>query len=968
MSLTQVTGVPSSTNFSSNGKLIFYLPFDGSSNVDSVGGLIPVNPGQVFVIMRDVSTTPLTVTLTGTNITQTGNPLISVGSDFSLNFPGTVGNYITFADARFSASSWATIGFTLEAWVNYTSFTNVGGGFPVSFGTMSPTNSGITGPNWSFGVNTSGMLVFYYYTTTAQTVTASSGTLSVNTFYHICVQCDTTNIYLYVNGVRVANQAVVPTPQLTNGINFTIGQHLGNAGPNFYVGDLRLVYGAAVYSVTGFTKPTTLLQNYTAGGATTALNLRNPNESNIQNPTFNTVNPKIGTASMFFNNVIPSAFANSFILYNQSIDICVSGYTIALWANVYTLPSGVTQFIMSTRGNTQYQGQIRCYTYGTTPSVTYWNKGNGASASCDFAAIAPNTWHHFAVTIKPNGDISFYLDGTEGQAGQNCQPTAYTANGGYMYGLFLGSSAVNPPYFNAMNGEIDDVRVYNFALSKSQITDIYNTNFTTLKNPISATLTGTPILSQLSVAPVGAFSLRAVGGVTAKAVNVVRYPVVQWPPVAMTSNATVVSSQAYGNGTYTANASISYNSTWVIFDNNIYTYYENATAFPYNLGTGTYIGSNATTISSVSVPGEWFQLELPTSIILRSYTLVGRQDNAWWGDRNPTTFWIAGSNNLGGPWSNVDQQTNITPPQEGITINVPSTSNSLPYTYYRLVVNVIGNSNTGVIYRNLVNLASWNLFGDSPSYTTGSSDFYADRLGNLLTAPVTGIDLTSWLSGATGYVSTWYDQSGNGNNFNQSTQANRPQILKATKGSGYSLLCDGTSSYLTTPSSGFLDNTDYTIVSVTRRNAAKRSAYFFGTDGSGTDHRLHFGYEYSKALGDGSDSYKLDQYADGVSYSSLPIFTTAAVEPVRYITGMQSATSGKKLYSSDIANYGVAATSASTTPLSSTGIMRIGNANAGYYQGEIFEILVFKRSLYDVDTSGSLIAQIYNNQVGYTGL
>jgi Concanavalin A-like lectin/glucanases superfamily len=55
-------------------------------------------------------------------------------------------------------------------------------------------------------------------------------------------------------------------------------------------------------------------------------------------------------------------------------------------------------------------------------------------------------------------------------------------------------------------------------------------------------------------------------------------------------------------------------------------------------------------------------------------------------------------------------------------------------------------------------------------------DFYADRVGNLLTAPVTGQSLSRWLGGATGYVATWYDQSGNGNHVSQSTQAVRPTI------------------------------------------------------------------------------------------------------------------------------------------------------------------------------------------------
>jgi hypothetical protein len=57
-----------------------------------------------------------------------------------------------------------------------------------------------------------------------------------------------------------------------------------------------------------------------------------------------------------------------------------------------------------------------------------------------------------------------------------------------------------------------------------------------------------------------------------------------------------------------------------------------------------------------------------------------------------------------------------------------------------------------------------------------STDFYADRLGNLLTAPVTGQSLASWLGGATGYVTTWYDQSGSGNHMSCSSAGIQPKI------------------------------------------------------------------------------------------------------------------------------------------------------------------------------------------------
>ena len=60
--------------------------------------------------------------------------------------------------------------------------------------------------------------------------------------------------------------------------------------------------------------------------------------------------------------------------------------------------------------------------------------------------------------------------------------------------------------------------------------------------------------------------------------------------------------------------------------------------------------------------------------------------------------------------------------------------------------------------------------------TSATQDFYADRLGNLLTAPVVGQSLAKWLGGATGYVATWYDQSGKGSHMSCSSTALQPKI------------------------------------------------------------------------------------------------------------------------------------------------------------------------------------------------
>ncbi len=58
-----------------------------------------------------------------------------------------------------------------------------------------------------------------------------------------------------------------------------------------------------------------------------------------------------------------------------------------------------------------------------------------------------------------------------------------------------------------------------------------------------------------------------------------------------------------------------------------------------------------------------------------------------------------------------------------------------------------------------------------------TSDFYADVTGQLGYAPNgTGQTLSSWLGAGTGYVVTWYDQSGNGRDATQATTSAQPII------------------------------------------------------------------------------------------------------------------------------------------------------------------------------------------------
>lgn len=255
--------------------------------------------------------------------------------------------------------------------------------------------------------------------------------------------------------------------------------------------------------------------------------------------------------------------------------------------------------------------------------------------------------------------------------------------------------------------------------------------------------------------------------------------------------------------------------------------------------------------------------------------------------------------------------------------------------------------------------------------TTGATqDFYADRLGNLLTAPVTGQTLANWLGGATGYVTTWYDQSGAGNHATQATAANQPIIQRATKGPGYMVLfngVNGTTSYgLNFGAYDILNNTSYSVCGVVRRKASGTTSnenyYLSGAGGTNSqDKKFHNGYRLSA-------QFTLAHYSDDMNVT-VPAFTAPETEPINYNFSTLGTDKVGRIYSYS----GGSLYPSPTTTRTFVGFLNhaVGTSfsiGGGFRQftGEIYELIVFTQSLYDLDGTTS-INQIYQNQLSYTG-
>ncbi len=99
---------------------------------------------------------------------------------------------------------------------------------------------------------------------------------------------------------------------------------------------------------------------------------------------------------------------------------------------------------------------------GTYNAVVYGDK-----IATDVATINDGQWHHVAVTISLNDNISFYVDGVL----TSVSPLKVKGAGSNYAWLRVGQAGYTP-LGNYFNGSLDEVQIYNRALSPAEIAGI----------------------------------------------------------------------------------------------------------------------------------------------------------------------------------------------------------------------------------------------------------------------------------------------------------------------------------------------------------------------------------------------------------------------------------------------------------------------------------------------------------------
>jgi hypothetical protein len=290
-------------------------------------------------------------------------------------------------------------------------------------------------------------------------------------------------------------------------------------------------------------------------------------------------------------------------------------------------------------------------------------------------------------------------------------------------------------------------------------------------------------------------------------------------------------------------------------------------------------------------------------------------------------------------------------PSDYNMINAPYTSPLTGTPLFSQLSSGATSSAVGAFSLRAVNATTARAIQVRRSSDSATQDFYADRLGNLLTAPVVGQSLANWLGGATGYVTTWYDQSGAGRNAT-GTQA----TIVQTSNVNQKWAVNPTNGGLSLSGGAFLNGTDFTIVCTTKRLGTQGNdgVYGYGANASwvgqasvpGTyGNNTRFALVMPNA---GSTDVRFNDSSFSAAFSSnanvLPSSFVAATEPTVY-TAVTLTSAVQRMYINGTANGLPISTLTQVTANASTNFT-IGSVGFyGNFLGEIGELLIFNQAL-----------------------
>lgn len=291
---------------------------------------------------------------------------------------------------------------------------------------------------------------------TSYNLTALSNSVA-NTWYYFTYVYDGANVKIYKNGTLLSS-----APRSWNTINnnniFKLGIGVGGEmNFNGAIDDLK------IYNYALDTTQILNLYNYNTIEAPPVLVYQFDFDNNYDDITATESFVALGTFENDRNGNASKALRlnnSGTLAYLDNLPIGNNSRSVSVWIKMYTLATDNYLFSYGSAAANQAYG----FSF-TSSSINNYGWANDLTHATNITA---NTWKHVVVTYdKDNSMASIYVDGT---LVTNAVKSWNTSND---ITFNLGTSIQGVDSFN---GAIDDLKIYNYPLSATEISNLYNYN------------------------------------------------------------------------------------------------------------------------------------------------------------------------------------------------------------------------------------------------------------------------------------------------------------------------------------------------------------------------------------------------------------------------------------------------------------------------------------------------------------
>ena len=368
--------------------------------------------------------------------------------------------------------------FTIEAWVQRGTLAKVSNDPNANGGAAALFYYGSQG--YGMGMHTDGTISLTKIDVNDVNDGAEGARVTDLAWHHVAVTKSGTSVSFYIDGVAYPSVSYSSAFQFTTPAAIGVRGDLINANNNdSFAGsidelaiydraltpaEIQSIYaagaaGKVVPPATPVAAPASLVAWWPANG--NAVDVVGGNNGTLTN------------AATYVPGEVQQAFnfngSSAEVLLANTAALQLQNFTIETWLQRGSATS-VTLDGSAVAGNALFFGYGHSgYSLGMSPTgnpLLTWVDHNDVVCS---AAISDTDWHHVAVTTT-NGTVVFYIDGT-------AYPVTGTYNPGYVFATApaLGGRAdnINEPNNDSFLGSLDELSVYNAALTPAQILAIY---------------------------------------------------------------------------------------------------------------------------------------------------------------------------------------------------------------------------------------------------------------------------------------------------------------------------------------------------------------------------------------------------------------------------------------------------------------------------------------------------------------